>query len=327
MTFDYQGFSEDHLLKICSKADLHTGFAKWKYGVTENYSQGRIYREYARFPKWKSLWVYSEHGIEFDIVGQHEVDNDAEALFVFSEGKLQNYKKVSAKPVYQVLHPFVWYRRAYGIQREKHAKGTIAFPAHSTAHWDSIFDIYAYIEQLQSLPEEMQPVCVCLYVDDIWKGRHKIFMESGIPVYSAGNARDIRFVDRYYEILRHFKYATSNFIGSYSFYSVEMGIPFSLHGDIPLFYSSRRDDWDTTLSDPEKEARRLFSGIYLNITDAQKEFVTSKLNLKEHLSREEMRQILVTAYDKKGNVYKDLIKYSSRRIRFLVKRALQSLHR
>ncbi len=323
--FDYKGYSEKTLSKICGKADLNAGFTKWKYGCSENYSQGRLYREYARYPEWKSIFIYSEHGIQFDIVGQHEIGNDAEAMFVFSEAKFQSYKKVSDKPVYKVLHPFVWYRREHNIQKDKHAKGTIAFPAHSNAHWDSVFNINSYIEQLKALPEEMQPVCACLYVDDIWKGRHKIFIEKGIPVYSAGNARDIRFVDRYYEILRHFKYSTSNLIGSYTFYSVEMGIPFSLYGDTPSFHSNSGDAWNNTVPDQEQEARRLFSGVYLNIEEEQRKFVASKLNLNEHISREEMQKILVATYKKRGNILQDIIKYGSRKIRFFLKRIFAKL--
>lgn len=325
MSFDYQGYPEKYLLELCDKSDLNAGCTKWKYGCTENYSQGRLYRECARFPKWKSLYVYSEHGIEFDVVGQHEVDNDAEAMFVFSEGKLQNYKKVSDKPVYKVLHPFIWYRRAYGIEKDKRARGTIAFPAHSNAHNDSRFNIDAYIEKLQALPEEMQPVCVCMYVDDIWKGRHKPFMEKGIPVYTAGNARDVRFVDRYYEVLKHFRYSTSNLIGSYTFYSVEMGVPFSLLGDTPLFYNNDRSEWNHHTLEQEEAAKRLFDGIHLNINEQQNNFISSKLNLNEHLSCGEMHKILVQAYRKKGSVCRDLMKYASRAVRLFFKTAFNKL--
>ena len=111
--FDYKGMGEKELVRCCQY--YKRNFVKAKYGVSENYSQGRIYREYARFPKWKSLYVYSEHGIEFDEVYPHEINNDAEAMFVFSDEKLAAYKKNSNKPCYKVIHPFVWFRKKNNI--------------------------------------------------------------------------------------------------------------------------------------------------------------------------------------------------------------------
>jgi hypothetical protein len=65
---------------------------------------------------------------------------------------------------------------------------------------------------------------------DINKGRHKFFLDSNIPVYTAGNSSDIRFIERLYSIIKNFNYTTSNYLGTITFYSIEMGIPFFIYG-------------------------------------------------------------------------------------------------
>lgn len=318
--FDYKGYDEKTLINLCNNDNKITGFAKWKYGVTEQYSQGKIYREYANFPIWKSLYIYSEHGIEFDVVDKHEIENDADAMFVYSDAKLKNYKKVSNKPVYKVIQPLVWYRREHKINQIKDAKGTIAFPSHATPDVEARFDVEAYIKQLKSLPDEMQPVCVCLFMTDVLKGMYRIFMDNGIPVYTAGNVWDIGFVDRYYEILKHFKYATSNNIGTYTFYSVEMGIPFSLYGNSAKYYNNTDPNFAKgflTITDKEVRAINLFRGINYKITKEQRNFVNSCLGLdnNNYLSRKAMHDILTEAYNKHKSIkekIKELFNYFKR---------------
>ncbi len=57
-----------------------------------------------------------------------------------------------------------------------------------------------------------------------------IFISKGYKVVTAGNPHDNTYTQKFYAILKNYKYTMSNLIGSYTFYSVEMGIPFSLYG-------------------------------------------------------------------------------------------------
>lgn len=314
MNFDYNGYTEEQLIKLCNNENKFNGFAKWKYGITEQYSQGKIYREYANYPLWRPLYIYSEHGIEFDIVYKHEIDNDAEAMFVFSDEKLINYQKECQKPVYKVMQPLVWYRNEHNLDQLPNAKGTLAFPAHSTPDCDAVFDVNEYINQLKQLPEDMHPICVCLFMTDVLKGLYKPFIDAGIPVYTAGNVWDVDFVDKYFGLLRNFKFSTSNCIGTYAFYSVEMGIPFSLYGQNCYYYNNTDPNFPKGLQTekrPQEEyAKSLFKGINKNITDKQLTFVLSKLGKNgNHLSREDMNKILIKAYNKRTNIVDKFIEY------------------
>lgn len=328
--FDYKGYSEKKLQQLCCDKYIRREFAKNQYGVSGQYSMGKIYREYGNFPWWKKLYIYSEHGVEFDITYPHEVDNDAECMFVFSDAKLNDYKKHSDKPVYKVQHPFVWYRRHHNITQDKNAVGTIAFPAHATPDITCEFNIYEYIKQLKSLPKKMQPVCVCLFMTDIHNGLHKYFIESGIPVYTAGHVFDERFVDRYYEILRHFKYSISNDIGTYAFYSVEMGIPFSIVGAMPTFINVSDPNVSKGIQmqtiEQAEIAKKLFNGMNTSISAKQKDFVINKLGgYNEYLSNKQMHELLVSVYKQRGCTIKDFFQSRFRKLKYFIKKAVQCI--
>lgn len=236
--FNYCGHSNDELIDLCSEEKVDRGPAKWLYWTAEVYSIGRHLRDYGFYPKWLPLNVYTGHGPGHpkDIkVMEHEINNDAYCHLPNSKKTIELYKKFSKKPCFQLYSPFVHYRRKNKIKQSPNAKGTLVFPAHSLPGFDNISDINEYIRQLKELPEEFKPVCVCLHMHDIHKDQQKIFLDNDIPVYTAGNAFDVRFAERFYDILKNFRYTMSNLAGSYVYYSVEMGIPFTIYGIKPKY--------------------------------------------------------------------------------------------
>lgn len=312
--FDYKGQSEEELLKLCDEKYANKGNAKWLYWPSEVYSFGKYYREQAFYPSFLPLHVYSDHGVDgAQEVFKHELENDAKAMLVFSEEKQKAYMEKSKKPCYITIPPLVWYRKHYKIEKDKNAKGTIAFPSHSTPEIDSSFDVKKYIEELKSLPEDMQPVCVCLHMHDINKGQHKIFLENNIPVYTAGNAFDKRYGKRFYDILKRFKYSCSNLVGSYTFYSVEMRIPFSLFGDKCKYYNKTDKnlplgEYKFCETDIYKRQEYLFGGINKEISTEQKEFVDHFVNSPLAISRLKLAKILWGSYFTNWNIVRKILK-------------------
>lgn len=318
--FDYKGYSEEKLLELCDDAKANRGKADWLYWPSEVYSFGRHYRKYAFYPSSLPLHIYSEHGVGDPKIAPHELENNAEAIFVFCEEKCSEYKKISKKPCYVTVPPMILYRRRKNITQNKDAKGTIAFPSHSTPEIDSNFDIKKYIDDLKSLPQDMQPVCVCLHMHDINKGQHKIFLENNIPVYTAGNAFDVRYGQRFYDILKNFKYSCSNLIGSYVYYSTEMGIPFSLFG-VECDYYNNSDpniplgEYEYKDSDLHKAGVRVFKGINKEINKEQIEFTKKFTCPKGAVSRYKLSFILWSAYLKNGNLLKDSFRVLKKKLK------------
>jgi hypothetical protein len=198
-----------------------------------------------------------------------------------------------------MLHPFVFYRRKYKVDRADDARGTLVFPSHSIYNTEELSDIDAYIRQLKKLPDIYKPLAVCLHCVDVNKGKYKKYMDAGFPVYTAGHTNNYRYVERFYDVLRHFKYATSNAYGSYIYYAVEMGIPFFMHGD-EVEYEN--------YSDPGLPVGRvkitfpyvlriysMFSEMTTVISEEQRKEVEKGLGMVDGISRFKMARILYSA--------------------------------
>lgn len=293
---------EKELLSLCQNRAPVQRIALSQFWTAEIYSFGKYIREYGFFPSSWPLCIYTDHGVgRREYPFEHELKSGAPCQFYHSPKSVEVWKKYSTKPCHVLYSPFAFYRRKNKIEKASNASGTIAFPAHTTQAIDDVSDIEIYIDQLLALPEEFQPVSVCLHMHDINKGRHKIFLKHKVPVYTAGESLDDRFVERFYSILKNFAYATSNLVGSYLYYSVEMGIPFSIYGNKQVFIN--KGDPNVTIGeyDPYKEYRYyrqvydMFYGLHTEITEKQRELVETDLGLRDGVSRLKMARILYTS--------------------------------
>ena len=106
------------------------------------------------------------------------------------------------------------------------------------------------------------------------------------------------FVKNFYEILSKHEYATANEVGSYTFYAVDLGLPFFLTGKAPLIHNAAND---VNLGKTAKTidfkygaiASDLFNtGPNTSISAKQKEFVSSEMGLKYCLSRRQLKDLL-----------------------------------
>lgn len=273
-----------------------------KFAVTGYYGFDWLIREYSYYPSFLSLAAGVEHGPALrDEPSKGDLDAGYPLMYMHSKKLLNRWKALSTIPCYQICSPFVYYRRSRKIERDKDARGTLAFPMHSTHYIDSIFDVEAYMRELKGLPAEFQPVSICIYYTDIARGLHKPFLNQGFKVYTAGHRLDPEFPVRFYDILRRFKYGTSNQTGSYIFYAVEMGIPFSLLGVKGKMFnrgnpSSPQGEFDPEQlkNDQKRQIKGLFEGLHYDISAEQREFVAANLGLDTSTSR--LKMFFLNAY-------------------------------
>lgn len=316
----------NELLEICNN-DNRSEQSNWRYWPTELYGIGKWVRKYGFYPEKLPLYVYSDHGVTLrrTQLPEHELNNDAPYMLIHSPDKLKCWKELSSKPAYGLFSPFVFYRRNNKIKLSSDAKGTLAFPGHSSKNIEDMLNPQDYISDLKNLPDKFKPISICLHMHDINKDKHLPYMEAGFEVFTAGHNYDNRFTERFYDILKKFKYTTSNFIGSYTFYSVEMEIPFFLYGAKTKLYNLNNKDMpqghinEEELYPEYKEANALFRyDRFANIiTDEQKKFVEQELGITHGISRLKMSYLLYSAWLKKGGLIKDLIAPIIRRPRLL----------
>jgi len=192
-----------------------------------SYSQGYWLKKFLFYPNIFDLYVTLEHGYYFSKeMILEDIIQDTNILF-----SIYYHYKTTYKKAYISGSPFIWYRRIYNIKREK-SRYILAFPHHLLADVKKTIDYKEYIKTLKKLKKEYKlDILVCFYFRDIHKGIHKIYLNEGFNITTVGHGSRYDFIPRFYEILKYAKFTTSNIIGSYSIYSIEMGIPFLLCGN------------------------------------------------------------------------------------------------
>ena len=269
----------------------------------EMYGCGKVYRFYGFYPSLLPIYVMTQHGVSlWDYPQSHDLNSPYPCMLVFSKRMQKAWKKVSSKPCYVIQNPFITYRRKYKIRQQKSARGTLFFFAHSTREIDIKLNIDRLMKQLKNLPDIYKPVSICFHFVDIQKGYYKPFIGKSFECYTAGHDSDPKFMERFYEILSKFRFAMSNGIGSYTFYSVEMGIPFSLYGERPIYYNRADTSFPLGGWDPTKKYKQLtkfiaiFKGLYTEISDKQRNLVRSELGIGDGIGRLKMAKLLYLSY-------------------------------
>lgn len=325
--FDWQGFSEEKLQKLCAE-DTSSTKVKMYYWPAEAYSSGTFLREYAFYPSFLPLYCYSEHGIRYQLdIDLHERTNNAPFHILYHKEFRALFQKEIGKPCYQVEAPLPWIRKKRKLEKYIHAKGTIAFFSHSTP--DVVFAddvrtiVDEYIASLKELPSEMQPVCVCLHMHDINNGTYKYFLEKNIPVYTVGNAYNPHFAENFYDILLNFNYSTSNALGSNVWYSVEAEIPFFLYGKGVAYKNIGSAEFALGALDDNKnelyyELVNMFSTRTKSVTLEQKVLAEKILGIPSELSRIKLSYLLYTAF------LKNMTRHDIRMARKLISRKIRS---
>ncbi len=223
-------------------------------------------------------------------------------LMLFWNRRLYNeWIQIRETPSYIIGSPFVRYRRYMNITQNEDAKGTIAYPGHSISNIKAVFDLDRYCEELRNLPEEFHPITISLHPTDIRKYHwDKEFTKRGFKIYCAATDWQKPFYENFYNKLRQFKYATSNEVGSYLFYAVEMGTPFFMLGEEPvknIITSGTHGQPPIAkhMSDLPfgRIATDLFTGKPKNqISREQRDYVLSELGMDDCLSHEDLVHLL-----------------------------------
>ncbi|KLE14644.1 hypothetical protein [Clostridium sp. C8] len=313
------------------------------------YSMGAIYREFLglKLPKilpnsfhYEHGWYSSENAIITDI------DIYQSLMFVMSERRKKIYEEELRKlnierEVIVTGSPFFMYRKIKKIEKSKYANGSVVFPCHSTKEIEVDYNIENFCESLDRLPNEFKPCVICLHWCD-YNNKNVLekYKSLGYKVVTAGfpnRSNNFKFVKNYYDILSNAKYTLSNEIGTYTFYSVEMGIPFSLINKGEVTHHNKGDlnlsNWNifdkfkaSEISLIMEEAERIFYGINYEVSSEQRQFVELEMGSNEQnmLNKYQLRKIVLKSY-KDINYYKlikkiilkikNKIKYISNKLR------------
>ncbi len=171
---------------------------------------------------------FVENKIEPCMVDVHKVKEK----FVGRRAYAELYEKHGIK-AHVTGSPYMLYRTLNKIEQAQDACGTIVYPGHSSQEINANYDIQGYIKQLKALPEKFHPIVISMYWRDIERGLHQPYLDANLQVVTAGHLYDGQYTKNFYNIIRQFKYAFSNFaMGSAITLALDLGLEVFLLGKI-----------------------------------------------------------------------------------------------
>jgi hypothetical protein len=256
----------------------------------------------ANYPSALPLYVQSDHGVGLEMgLYAFELSGNSKVHFTWQPDKELRYKNRVAPRVVRIPHPWVFYRRALAKTRNEKCKGTIVFFTHHVpgVKWEG-HDSEEYFAQLRGLPDKYQPVVLCIHMHDVVAGHHKELRRHGLPIITVGNTSATIFVDRFYDTIKEFAYASSPDWGSQVAYCIEFGLPYFFLGKRPRLINIEHPDLnlgvvnyqDELHKDVDRQAGELFRLPVDVITPEQRVFVESMLGLDSKITPNQVSLIL-----------------------------------
>jgi hypothetical protein len=253
-------FHQDDIESLCAWRPI-----EWAEYAPMNEFHGiaALIKRYAGLPGDRPLSFALEHAVPYDLDAPYTYDLEC-GLPLFLAANEQSaalYRSagMDARPVgFAALYGFELCRRQAPSLPEAARRGTLVFPDKSTLLMDTDFPREEFAGRLLALPEEFQPVTVCVYWKDVVRGTHRPFQEAGLPVVSCGHLQDPEFIPRFHDLCRRHRYACANDIAGSFTLSILAGCHFfHLPGGplITLKHGVRTThEADPGLSKPQKAA-------------------------------------------------------------------------
>jgi hypothetical protein len=296
------GMSDNELELVCKPE--FSGVAPWNNWTSEIYSFGKCLRHVTNYPCVLPLFVQGDHGVglESAFYSHEERNGTIRIHFTWHPDKEKRYALREDKKVIRIPHPWILYRRSLGKVRSNNPKGTLVFLYHNVPglKWEG-YDEDEYFERLKELPDKFHPIVLCQHMHDINAGLHKALRRHGLPIVTAGNTSSTRFVDRFYDLVENFAYATSQGWGSQVAYCVEIGVPYFFFGTLPQLVNHAHEEYplgivkryqDEFHEACEENAKKLFGLPVDSVTLEQRVFVESMLGMDSHITPEQISWIL-----------------------------------
>lgn len=242
----FSGFSNEELEHICDwglrgyDKKLPYKPAHWIYWPAELYSFGRCYRDWLGLPSWAPLPIYGDHGVALSgILSPHEIKAKPKVFITWFKDRAESLaKEKQKKDILHIPHPWIPFRKKYKIEKLPDAKGTLVFYSHTNTGIEIVeYDWDQYFSGLKNLPDEYHPLIICMHRHDVEKGYHRHIRKYGLPIISAGETSSPYFVERFYDIVSKFAFATSNSGGSEVFYCEELGLSYFIFGEPPKYFN------------------------------------------------------------------------------------------
>jgi hypothetical protein len=243
-----------------------------------------------KIPEWLPIEAEIQHGWYADEEFYSSIGKEKTQL-VWNKRMFDACEKYKIKNKFIIGCPFIYYKNNNDIKKNNSAKGTVVFPSHSTEGSNVFFNIKLFCSKLDEFPDEFHPITICLYYFDYNNFFIRSQFESYFNVITVGNIYDNKFSERLYNILSSHRFVTSNCVGTYTFYAINLGLSFFITES--KFYYELKEQYKNIESKKEDiqnekyiEIHNLFSKKPSSIiTSEQLIFINSELGLDQESNK------------------------------------------
>jgi hypothetical protein len=215
--------------RLCSERPLD-----WSeyHHMNQFHGNASILMRYAGLPPENPLPFCIEHAIPYDLDEAYEYDlsSGLKTFLAVNERSANLYRKAGVPKVHPIgfshLYALDLYHEIHANEPHPERRGTIVFPDKSTLLMETDFDREKFATILANLPDEFQPVVVCIYWKDYVRGTHIPFCDAGLPLVTCGHLLDGDFLLRFHDLCRNFKYSCANDIAGSFTLSILSGCQF-----------------------------------------------------------------------------------------------------
>lgn len=212
------------------------------YDPSKYYGIGQIFKLYSGFPLELPCPVSIQHGWKISST-QFDARDEAAENWYWSHGIEQAHKQdFNSVATRTVGAPFLYALRNinYKPLPESERKGSIVFPAHSSANISVSFDFGAYGDLLANLPDQYKPITICMYYLDREKNYDQPFIDRGFEIVDNGDKNSPEFIYKFIQNSQEKRYAFSNQMTSALLFASAMGLKSFFYG--PTFTTDSRDE-------------------------------------------------------------------------------------
>ena len=263
--------------------------------MISGYGLENLILEQANLSKFVPLVPYYDHGWSLnDQMSRSIIENPSNEHFAWNKRQVKLHSKLNKK-FYITGSPYIFYVDKYLIKK-KQIKNTIFFLSHSTPKIRQEINFEELMVKLNSLPENLKPIDICLHYYDI--KLKKMFNENGFKVRCSGKVNNNDYPSEFFKILTEYSFSCSNTLGSYVLYSLYLDIPFFLIGTEPLYDNFGLDKnvmrkYRVSEYKYSKNIFPLFRNFVSKITPEQKKMMEYELGLLDRIDNNLLRKVIL----------------------------------
>lgn len=215
-------------------------FSPYEHGENMLYGHNKVLRKYLNAEDKTMLKEAILHSIDpniYHLFNANEVDVDnkySNKVYIASSIGNEIIKQYLPDKEIIVIGNYMKYvddllkPEEYYKIKKKIGKTLLIFPLHSSPHSEIKYNISKFLEKIDIYKEKFNTILFCVYWSDILKERHRIFIDRGYKVVTAGCAGDSNFLSRLKSIIKLSDMVMSNGVGSHIGYTVHLNKPFYL---------------------------------------------------------------------------------------------------